>query len=306
MFGFSQGGSRLTVAEALDILWRGHLSTKPSSRTFHSNRVALVKSFGHLPICAINEIHITQHMEARLKGLNGFARVGAQSVRHDLQIFTLLLSTFKRWKRKGIAFDGIDFSTVELPEESPLADIKRPKAQRREILVRPLEFSKLIERSSERMAACAFFAIDTGMNECDLRTLKVKDCDLNENVLRFVRQKTRNKISKLQVLPLSPRCRALVVKAEQEGRELVLDWTNHINEWRRLRFALAIRYQWRDLRKTFGNEIHRRTKSVTRMQKALCHASPRTTIDHYLVDDGGDLKNPVRHVSDTFHGGRTE
>lgn len=298
--------AHLSVSDGLELLWRGHLDTKPSGSTYKGNRIALQKSFGALPICELNEIHVSQHMEARLKGLKNFVRVGAQTVRHDLQLLVLMLNTLKRWKRKRLIFQGVHFANVELPEENPLADIRRPKAQRREVIVRPLEFSRVIERATPKMADRLFFSIDTGMNECDLRALKVSDCDLNENCIRFVRRKNRHKVSTVQVLPLTNRCRGIILNAVKEGREFVLDWTNHINEWRKLRYLLAIRYQWRDFRKTFGNAIYQRTKQIAKAQKALGHASPRTTIDHYIVDDGGDLKNPVRHVADTFHGGRTE
>lgn len=290
----------LSLRDGFELLWRGHLSTKPSGRTYRANRIAWEKSCGSVPVHLMNEVYVTRHMEARLKGLNGFARVGNQTVRHDLQLLALLINVLKRWKRKDVAFDGYRLGSIALPKENPLADIYRPKAQRREVLVRPLQFSKLIEHSSGRMIERAFFAIDTGMNECDLRSLRVSDCNLDDNCIRFIRQKTKHKISKIQVLPMTKRCREIVIKRIREGKTHVLDWTNHLNEWRSLRKKLAITYQWRDMRKTFGNSVFKRTKQITKAQRALCHASPRTTVDHYIIDDGGDLTNAIEHVSDTF------
>jgi len=295
-FGLAE--TRLTVAEGLALLWEHHLNGKPSGRSFYANRKALCRTIGHIYLNDLTKIHVTNmHVRARANGLLGKGIAGPQTIRHDLMLLTLLYNTLRDWKEEGYRIAGFNFATLHIPDRNPTLKIKRPKTHRREVLAARDQFLRFLQHASLRMKQRAYFAIDTGQQEIDLRKLRVTQYDSARDCLVFIRSKTGQRI----VLPVTNREREVILEAKEEKREFVLEWTNHINEWRRLKIALGLTFQWRDLRKTTLNETFNQALGDIRpAQKIGGHASPRTTWDHYIVDNGQDLRPFLDQISQTF------
>lgn len=281
----------LTVEVAFHILWKAHLGMKPCGRPFNSNRKAIVRTIGHIKLKDLSEIHILSHLEQRKR-----TGVSGQTLKHDIKLITLLYNKFTKWKRKGIVFEGYDFSKFELPKENPTIDIERPQGKKREYIVSRNEWSVLSENAGAVLLERAIFAMDTGLLECDLRMLKITQYDPRRRGVTVTRKKTR----KDGFIPLTKRCQVIINKRIDEGKEFVLDWTNHQAEWRRMKKDFKLKFQWRDLRKSYVNAVYRFTGEITKAQRAAIHSSPRTTWEHYIVDDGSDLRPAINNMEKAY------
>lgn len=111
----------------------------------------------------------------------------------------------------------------------------------------------------------------------------------------------RGKTGEVGSIPVTDRCRAIILSALQEKRKRVLDWTNHQKEYEKCRKKSGV-YFWfgRDLRTTFGNRIFKITKSDQAASKAMLHRDPRTFINHYKVDHAEDLRPAIKTIENSF------
>lgn len=290
---------RLTVAQAFDFLWDHHLGEKPSARPFNSNRKAICRVVGHKWFDELNEPDILKLVSIRSSGSTGYQRVGAQTIKHDLKLITLLYKTMKKWKKKRYALDGFNFTYLRLPEDNPTADIKRPKTRPRKRVLSADEFSLWCEHCPDRLLEQTYFAMDFGMTQVDLEALDISQYNPITDTLQLQRSKT----GEVEDLPVTDRCRRILMDRISSGRTKVLDMTNHYKQVLKTRKASGV-YFWfgRDLRKTYGNEIRKSTgNDVRRMQRALVHADTRTTMG-YWVDDGEDLRPAVKELEKNFSG----
>lgn len=283
---------RLTVAELLGILIEFHLAGKPCARPFNSNRKAWVRTTGGIFFDALNEPDILRHLNLRKAG-----GVGAQTLRHDLKLITMSFNVAKRYKRNRWTVAGFNFSNLRLPEEDPAKYIKRPKTQPRKRPVSEMDFSKWIEHCHPRLTERSFFAIDTGLNPKVLMELKPSAYNPYSDCLDVQRGKT----GEVGSIPITDRCRAIVLQAIKEKRRLILDWTNHDKQLKCARQASGV-YFWfgRDLRTSFGNRIYRETKSDQAAQRAMLHRDPRTFVNHYKIDHAEDLRGPIKSIEKSF------
>ncbi|HYF34337.1 MAG TPA: hypothetical protein VD994_03515 [Prosthecobacter sp.] len=292
---------RLTVEQLLGFLFRHHLAGKPSARPFNSNRKAWCKTSGHIYYDAFTEPDAIRHISQRSNGGPGFGPVGPQSIRHDIKLMVLAHNIAKRWKRRRYVLDGFDFGRFRMPEENPFEEIERPKAKPRKRPVTPNQFSLWIEHASERLKRNSYFAMDTGLSTCELERLRPRDYNAATDCLDLQRGKT----GEVGSIPVSDRCRAIILEAIREGRQFILDFTNHDKEVEETRRRSGV-YFWfgRDLRTTYYNEILRRTgRNYRAAQRAMLHKDPRTGPMHYEVDDGQDLRPAIQGVEKTFSPG---
>lgn len=289
---------RLTLAEAFGFLFRHHLGHLPCARPFNSNRKAIVRNIGHIFWDSCTEPDVLRHISIRKSGSTGRAQVGPQTIRHDLKLITLLHNTLKRWKKRRYILDDFNFSHLLMPEDNPASDIRRPKTKPRKKPITPDQFSLWIEHAPERLRRRAYFAIDTGLSPCELMKLgsslynPVTDClDLQ-----------RGKTGQVGSLPVTDRCRPVILEAIRERRKLLLDWTNHQRDVEETRRRSGV-YFWfgRDLRTTYYNQVLRGTNRDYRAaQRAMLHSDARTGPAHYEVDDGRDLRPAIRSIEKIF------
>lgn len=285
-------GSEMTVQEAFELLWRSHLSYKPSGSTFMANRKALCRSIGHKAIHLVNEIDIIQHKESRLRA--GF-KLG--TVYHDHTLVTLLFNKFYAWKRKGIVIDQIDFSKIKLPREHPTIGIGKKKPQPRKTIITPNEFSRLIEHSTDRLRDIIYFAIYTGIRKGDLVRLKIGNFNTTTNQIEIIQNKTGKPLS----LPTNDRLKRIILAAIKSGHKHILDTVNFDGEWRvAKRKAKLGHIEFRDLRRSASSEAYRYCKDPRKVRDLLGHASDRTTMETYVITESQNLKPVVRHLEKVF------
>jgi hypothetical protein len=279
---------RIAVEDGFDLLWDYHFVGKPSARPFASNKKALCTSFGKKGIDEITEPDFIAHLSAREHGMFGFDPVGPQTRKHDINIWNIMLNVFRRWARKGYKFGGVDFSRVALPEFNPTEDIKRPKTFPRKQEVTPEDVARWMDHAPKRLYQRTCFAIDTGLNPIDLKRLRTSQYIAAIDCLKLQRSKT----GVAGYLPVTDRCREVILEAIAMGREKILIWTNHDKEVEATRIKSGV-YFWfgRDLRTTFYNEVLEGTdRNYQAAARAMLHADTRTGPAHYEVDDGEDLR----------------
>jgi integrase len=290
--------NRLTIEEGLFLLWKYHLGSKPSGRTYNGSRIAWCKSSGRIFMDDMNGLDVSRHL---LNREFGSRPVNGQTRLHDINLLNILYNQVRRWKRNKYKLDGFDCATLSLPPENPTIDIERPKTSPRYYMVPPNDLAKFMEHSSQRLRNILCFLIDTAMSECDLRKMKTSDCNPTDRSVYFVRQKTQRKVNKIRVIPLSNRCWEIVIDAYKKGLDNPLDFTGHEIEFYRTRLRCRVYFQKRDLRKTNSNIIAREF-SISDASRILTHQSQRTTVDHYIIPDNSDLRPKIQHVSNMFGG----
>lgn len=280
----AQGPERITVSEALFLVWEHHLKGKACARPYKSNRKALCKTIGHVFFDALTEQNILKHMDRR----KAFG-LGPQTIRHDIKLIVLAFNLFRRWKRKKYVMDGVNFSVLQLPEDNPCIDIKRPRCTPRKRILSPEEFSVWIEHSCERLKERSYFALDTGLSPIDLKRMTVDWYNPQTDCLDL----SRHKSGVAGSIPVSNRCRVIILKAISEGRRFILDWTNEQSDYEAARKASKIYFQFgRDLRKTYYNRLKNKV-SQKALQRAMLHGDYRTGLEHYDVDMGEDLRPAI-------------
>lgn len=283
---------RLTVSELLSIILTHHLAGKPSARPFASNVKAWRRTSGSIFFDALTEPDITRHINIRVS-----EKKSPQTIRHDLKMITMALSVAKRYKRNRYTVAGFDFTPLRLPEEDPTKYVKRPKAKPRKRPVQMFDFAKWIEHCHPKLAERSFFAVDTGMNPKVLRSLTPSVYNPYTDCLDIQRGKT----GEVGSLPVTDRCRAIIMQALAEKREFILDWTNHDKQVKAARKKSGVYFQFgRDLRTTYGNRIYVETKSDQAAQRAMLHRDPRTWINHYKVDHGEDIRGAIKNIEQVY------
>lgn len=283
---------RLTVAEILGIILEHHLAGKACARPFASNIKAWRRTSGGIFFDALTEPDISRHLNIR-KGEGK----SAQTLRHDLKMITMAFGVSKRYKRNRYTVAGFDFTPLRLPEEDPTKYILRPKCKPRKRPVQQFDFAKIIEHAHPNLAQRLFFAIDTGMNPKVLESLTPDVYNPYTDCLDIQRGKT----GEVGSLPVSDRCRAIILDAIKEKRKLVLDWTNHDKQVKAVRKASGVYFQFgRDLRTTYGNKIYAATKSDQAAQRAMLHRDPRTWINHYKIDHAEDLRAAIKLIETDY------
>lgn len=288
----------LTVSDALRFLFEFHLKGKASERPLRSNRAALEKSIGEISFKALTEPDLTRHVNLRKSGALTDRPASPQTIRHDLGLFTLCFNTMRRWKKRGYVIGGLDFATLDLPHDNPCEDIKRPKCKPRKRDVAMDAFARWIEHAPERLVERTFFALDTGLNPIELKRLKTAAYNPRTDCLDIQRGKT----GEVGSLPVTNRCRAIIVKAIKDGREFVLDWTNEQGDIENTRRESGV-YFWfgRDLRCTYYNQILKSTgRDYRAAQRAMLHSDPKTGIMHYEIDEGKELRLPIADIEKNF------
>jgi len=293
---FSAMPETLTVSTGFEYLWRYHIQFKPCGPQFMGNRKAICKTIGHIPMKDLTRPQILAlHYNVRASA------VGPQALKHDLKLISLLYNKIREWIEDGLVDDGVDFSKFSLPPINPTQRIKRPKTYPREVIWTKDEFSMFCEHAPQRLLERAYFAIDTAQSECDLKSLKVSQYDQRRDAITFTRRKT----GKRETIPITDRCRAIILQRIKEGAALVLDWTNHRKEFEETRKKAGLKNrQWRDIRKTSINRVRSIAGRIGPAQKIAIHASPRTTEEHYIIDDAEDLRPFVEDLESNFSDGR--
>lgn len=283
---------RLTVSELLSVVVEHHLCGKPCQRPYRSNARALSRSFVDLYYDLLTEPDLLRHMARRAKeGLS------PQTIKHDIKLMVLAWNTARRYKRNKWKVGGFNFTNFRMPEEDPAKYIARPQTQPRKKPVTEMDFAKWIEQCHPKLAERSFFAIDTGLSEIELKKLRPRHYNAYSDCLDI----QRGKSGKVGSLPVSTRCRSIIFEAIKEGREFILDWTNHQKQVKSARKKSGV-YFWfgRDLRTTYGNEIFDETGSDQAASRAMLHKDPRTFLDHYKVDRAHDLRPAIQEIEKRF------
>lgn len=285
-------GVRLTVSEWFEIVWRHHFAGKPSAGPFNSNRKAICKSIGHIHYNVLLESDVIRHLNHReAKG------IGPQTRKHDIKLLTILWNLARKWKRRRSVMDGIDMAKIQLPEENPVIDIKRPKTKPRKKVVTPDEWAKWIEHCTERLKINSHYALFTGMSPIDLKKLRTSQYNPYSDCLDV----QRNKTGEVESIPVPDFIRQHILEAIRQKREFLLDFRNHNKEIKKVRRASGVHFWFgRDLRKTGANEIWKRTKNPRAVQKFLLHADQRTSMTHYVIDTGGELRPHIQEMEKEF------
>lgn len=282
----------LTVAEILGILIEQHLAGKACARPFNSNRKAVVATCGNIFYDALTEPDLLRHVNFRRS-----MGVGPQTIRHDLKLITMAYNMAKRYKRNRWTVAEFNFTPLILPEEDPAKYIRKPKTKPRKRPVSEMDFSKWIEHCHPKLAERSFFAIDTGLNPKVLMNLRVSDYNMVTDCLDVQRGKT----GEVGSLPVTRRCREIIIEAIAKGQEYILDWTNHDKQVKAARKLSGV-YFWfgRDLRTSYGNKIFATTKSDQAAQKAMLHRDPRTFVNHYKIDHVDDLRGAIQEIEKSY------
>lgn len=295
----------LTVSDWFDFFWAYYYKDKACAKSDRYNRIALCRTFGGVRLAELNELDVMEHLRNRETGWKGqFEAVGGQTMAHDIRLLVLLLNVGRKWIRKRFKLGGYDFGQhVPIPDPRELLeDIDRPKGSPCLKVPTPDEWAVFTEHAPARLLERAYFMVDTGLQECDLRKLKITDYDGSRDAWLWKRRKNRER-AVLQVIPVSDRCRPKLREAIRTNSEFILDWTNHQNEWRKIRRKLKIRWTLRSLRKVHGNIVKKLSgNSDAAGQKALGHKSRRTFTEWYDLDDGGDLRPAINGICEQYPG----
>jgi len=293
LFHFKGPLERITVQEGFELLWKYHLRSKPSARTYQSNRKAWVRSIGHRYMDTVTFIDVERHKGDRLKTL------GLGSVFHDHGLIHLLFSKAAEWRRRKIGIDGLDFSYLKLPAENPTTGVRKKKPPPRRVTITPEQFSRLVEHSTERLKESIYFALDNAMRPSDLDRLGPKDWNPSTGRLEFIQSKT----GKLQTITPSNRQFKVIQRVLKRSEMAFLDPKNRRKEFETARAKAGLPWlQFRDLRKTSIDETIQFTGSIIKGQGMAGHTSPRTTEDHYNVSKGSGMEKEVRHLEKKFVG----
>lgn len=283
---------QITIAEGFNLLWKYSLKNKPSARTWSPNRDAIVRSSGAFLLDFATEMDVEAHIQIRRN--EGKSN---QTIRHDIQVWTLLYNEARRWKRKKYILDGIHCEHFKLPEENPMLDIKRPKAQPRTRIVTPNEMAVWCEHAPERLRRITVFQLDTGLTEVDLRRLKVKEYNPYSDSIDGYRNKTGVE----GPIPVTNRVRSIIMERKNQGQEYVLDFTNYINDVRVTKKKAKATWQMRDLRKTLINEVFDIAKGDIRpAQQIARHKTAKTTWDWYIVNKNRQLKPHIEELEKRY------
>lgn len=282
-----------TIALAFEYYWNYHMRFLPSAISFMGNRKAICKTIGHLPFKDLTRPQIMSlHIPHRVHFPHG--------LKHDLVLLSMLYNKMRDWSEDRFVSDGIDFAKIIVPPLNPTARIKRPKVYSRQVVYDPNELSRIFEHANERLMDRIYFAIDTAQSGIDLKSLRSKQYDAQRDGFSFIRHKTGQR----EFIPASERCRAVALKAIRQGREFILNWTNHRFEWEEAQKLAKVNKQWRDIRKTSINRVHNSSGRIDIAKKIAIHASSRTTEEHYIIGNNDDLRPWVNDLEKTFSVGK--
>jgi integrase len=298
----------LTLGEAFGFVLRHYLAGMPSMKMDASNIRWWIQTTGAVPIHLLKKTHVTAHIAKRQAGEVGRCRASAQTIRHDVRVLVTMLGVMADWKNAQHAYDGFRFADLSLPLVSPAKGVKRPQATPRRHKVSPDTFSHYCEHASERMLNILYFLNDFGQSPSDIKRWGPKHYDASTDSIRFYRWKNRNKTRKEVVLPVSDRCRPIILEAIAKRKRRFIDWKEDDKEYDRelehLRRVTGETFQpGRDLRKTLLDDtIKAANNDVGPAQRIGGHAKPTTTLEHYYIDDGKDLRPFIQAHSDKFSG----
>jgi hypothetical protein len=297
LFALSDTPTHLTVGEAFDLLWEGHLKHKPAGASYLANRKALCRSFGSTYVHSLQDIDLIEHKTNRLKGLNGFRTVGLGSVFHDHGLLRLLYSKLAEWKRRRAKINGIDLSFIVLPTEYPTVGVKKVKPPKRKVIATPGQFLALCQNATPRLKRTLEGLIDLDIRQNDLRSLRTSHYNPYTDQVEWIQSKT----GKENCIPVSNRVRKHFIEAREAGREFVYDTTNSRKEFEEAkRTAKLFHITLRDIRKTAYNETLRHTGSHHLAGMVAGHASTRTGIDYYEIEFREGLRPVVAHIEKTY------
>lgn len=298
LFPLSAMPQRITVDEAFSVLWKGHLSTKPSGRTYTPNRKALCRSFGRRYFDTLTDLDFQRHRESRLEGSDGRPAVGIGTVFHDHGLLSLLYAKIAYWKKRRAVVDGIDLSELALPIESPTKGIPKTKAQKRRRVISPDEFARLQEHADPDLRELFYVLTDTMVRLGDALRLRPEHYNPYTDQIEFIQHKT----GKLQIIPPSWRVKKSFVKARRLGLPFVYSAVNL-----RARFEATLKAAkvsnvqlGRDFRKSGYNVGRRFCKDPEISRQHAGHTSSRTGDDHYYIEEREDLRPVVLHVEKIY------
>lgn len=297
---FPIGGNpyRLTVSQVLEILWIGHLSTKPSGRTYIPNRKALCRSFGERYFDTLTDIDFQKHRDSRLRGLNGHFPVSLGTVFHDHTVLSLAYSKLVFWKKRGTKIGGVDLSSVAIPAESPTAGVPKTKGAKRRRIITPEEFAKIQEHADTELRELLYILTDTILRLGDALKMKPEHYNPYTDQIEF----TQGKTGTLQTVPPSVRVKQSFQKAAKLGRPFVYNGVNlraRFEDARRKAGVFNVQIG-RDFRKTGYNAGRRFCKDPEISRQHAGHSSSRTGNEHYYVEEREDLRPVVLHVEKLF------
>lgn len=281
------GATRITVNQAFELLWKLHLSGKPSARSYLSNRKAIIRSFGHKYLDEVTFLDVESHKQSRSHT--------PCAAFHDHGLISLLFNKMADWKRRRLKTPNFDFGGLSLPYEVPTLGIKKKRTRPRRVRISPDQFALLIEHATDRLRDSMILALDLGMAACDLDRMTPEWFNQSTGKVEWTRAKTGVFVA------VPPTARSLRIIQRAGKGELVVDATNRRKEFEQARKAANLEHlQFRDIRKTTVNEAVESRGRIEDGQFIAGHSSPRTTTDYYRIADTWDLKKVVNFIARRF------
>ena len=140
----------------------------------------LSEALGPFPLGAIRPRHVAEYVSRQSR------TYGASTVGRDISVLHSILKTAKR---------------EELIDSNPAEGAERPKRPRRQWrILQPVEVGRVLRAFADEQARTMFLTlIVTGVRKGELRSLRWRDVDLVENILRVSDSKTEEGIRAIAI-----------------------------------------------------------------------------------------------------------
>lgn len=286
LFPLALNESKITISEALSLLWKYHLDGKPCSRALASKKKIMINFFKDKYIETFNEFDILRYKNMRLKTV----KIGTYW--HDHTLITLLFNKLAEWKRRGIKTDDIDFSKIQLPSENPTKYMHKTKAPPRQRILTPVEFSKVMEHCGEDLRKALIIAIDTGIRKGDIFGLQKTNYNQATDQIEFIQSKT----GYLNKIPVTDRVRR-IFENSRDGS--IINGVNFRYNFETCRKNSKVNFQFRDLRRTCITAAYKISHDIKACQFLAGHRDPRTT-DLYIVATKEWMRPTVNQIEKIY------
>jgi hypothetical protein len=283
---------RLRVHEAIALFWRYHFQFTRGAKKYMARIRAINQDFGNKFMDEVSGYDVKRHKEGIAQsGLGLGVQFHAQTLIH------LLFSKFNEWKITKFRVDGYEFSQVKLPEYNPTTGIRKVMPQPRMVYITPDEYARLMEHATDRLKDYIRFELHSCLRPGEAFVLKTSHWNTALQRLVFTQPKT----GRLKSLPVTPQQKEIIERAIKDGRQFILDKTNHENEWKACKKAARLPHiQRRDLRRTSYTETVKALGHAAYGQIMAGHASMRTGEERYLALHAINVQPAVDHLSKIF------
>ena len=188
--------------------------------------------------------------------------------------------------------DCVRFARVKYPSAFPAYRKVRGSVLSRDEFDSIIRYAGTCTGDDLRNVACVCFALGTGARSCEIRSCQVKDLDLVNGTLVIRQPKGVNSYGIKRIVPVRPEVRGILSLYVQSmslssedpifGISGAPVSSNTLGVWRsKVSIACGVRFDYRMLRRTYGQYLLDEGWSLTEVSVLLGHTNVSTTNTFY-------------------------